>query len=864
MSHSLLSSYSRHPLRYDELIGNDGLVRPHWHNLFAHLENSPPELMQERVDFVQRRMQENGVTYNVYADPNGADRPWMLDPLPFILPNAEWKEIEAAVAQRARVINATLADIYGEQRLLAEGLLPPALVFGQHGYLAPCQGVKPPGGVFLHSYAADLARSPDGRWWVIADRTQSPAGAGYALENRIVISRVFPELFRDMKVQHLAYFFHALQESLAHWAPVSEGEQPHIVLLTPGPYNETYFEHAYLARYLGFPLVEGQDLTVRGDTVYLKTVSGLKRVHVILRRQDDSFCDPLELNGSSTLGIPGLVQAVRAKRVLVANALGSGLMGSVAMMGFLPGIARRLLSEELAMPSVATWWCGEKPALDYALKHLDDLVIKPTYPTQSMEPVFGKDLQGEARLEMLRRLQTRPHAYVAQEMVNLSRAPMWNSQDNKRMLARGMGLRVYAVATPNGYVIMPGGLTRVASGTKANLISMKRGGSSKDTWVLADDGQVNTLTLLKQAISSKDVIRSGSNLTSRVVENLYWLGRYSERFDDTARLLRVALTRLMDAGGEMTSELQAIVQLCEDMFILPPVETEAEATSPTASTKDGEAAKATDTDAGASTPETLETRLLNAIYSQKISSSLAANIRSVLWCATQVRERLSLDHWHSLNRLQRETQTRPEQQRTLSEALIFLDRVLSVSSSLNGFAMDNMTRDNGWRFLIIARRIERMDFLANAIAKFLRSPHLSGAEDLEWLLELADSIITYRSRYLRQPELLPVLDLIVFDDANPHAVVFQMQVVQRYLERLGKELLEERDSSMSLAIEQLQDMDLDEFCGINLGTDDCREPSERMAARLEAVSKAAEALSDRIANRYFTHVNDYSQQTLAT
>lgn len=432
MARTLLAIYPQSARRYDEMLLADGAVRAHWRQFFIHLDSIAPDEMRRRLDFVDRRIQENGVTYNVYADPGGADRPWALDPVPLIIPPDEWAAVSVAVNQRARLLNAILADIYGEQTLLAEGLLPPALVYGQHGYLWPCRGIKPPGGVWLHNYAVDLARAPNGRWWVIADRTQAPSGAGYALENRLVVSRVFPEMFRDLNVQHMADFFRDQLDGLTALAPLDPGESPSVVLLTPGPYNETYFEHAYLARYLGFPLVEGQDLTVRGETVYLKTLRGLKRVHVILRRQDDDYCDPLELRGESALGIPGLINVARAGRVAIANALGSGLLASGAIMGFLPAICRHLLGEKLAMPSVATWWCGEKPALEYVKENFDELVIKPAYPTQRMDPVFGYELEGQARADMLRRIEARPHAYVAQEMVELSQAPTW-SRSHERL-----------------------------------------------------------------------------------------------------------------------------------------------------------------------------------------------------------------------------------------------------------------------------------------------------------------------------------------------------------------------------------------------------------------------------------------------
>jgi uncharacterized circularly permuted ATP-grasp superfamily protein/uncharacterized alpha-E superfamily protein len=820
------------------MLAKDGSVRPHWNQFLEHLDAVTPEEMRRRLDFSEQRIQENGVTYNVYADPNGADRPWALDPLPLIIPPDEWAELSAAVAQRATLLNAILDDLYGEQTLLAKGLLPPALVYGQHGYLWPCRGVKPPGGIWLHHYAVDLARSPNGRWWVIADRTQAPSGAGYALENRLIVSRVFPEMFRDLRVQHIADFFRDQLDGLTALAPVEGDEQPHMVLLTPGPYNETYFEHAYLARYLGFPLVEGQDLTVRGETVYLKTLRGLKRVHVILRRQDDAYCDPLELRGESALGIPGLLNVARAGRVVIANALGSGLLASGALMGFLPAICRHLLGEKLAMPSVATWWCGEKPALDYVKENFDDLVIKPAYPTQNMEPVFGNELKGEARAEMLRRIEARPHAYVAQEMVNLSQAPTWSRSHERRLLARPVGLRAYAVTTPDGYSVMPGGLARVTTAAGTRIISMQRGGASKDAWVMTS-GQVSQFSLLKPSVGVRDLVRAGSNLTSRVVENLFWLGRYSERFDDSARMLRVALSRVVVGGGQKTPVVIAVMELARRLGVLPKPEEDAEV-------KEGG-----------------EHELLEAIYDPEQPGSLACNIRSLMWSATHVRERLSLDHWHSLNRLQRDQQAALKTHPTLTEAIAFLDRVLGVSSSLTGFAMDNMTRDDGWRFLFIGRRLERLSFLALSLAHFLRMPAARSQGSLEWLLELSDSIITYRSRYSRQPELLPVVDLLVFDESNPHGVVFQATVLGNYLERMLRELGDDFGAGLTAALADLQAFDLRRLENIQFDSARDYSPCEALADLLLGLDSAAARLSEALGMRYFTHVGDVSRQTMA-
>ena len=842
MPRTLLSIYPRTTDRFDEMLAADGEVRAPWRSFFDQLNAATPEQMRHRQNYVRRRILENGVTYNVYADPEGTDRPWELDPLPLILSADEWQQISGAITQRARLLNAVLGDLYGEQTLIRDGTLPPALVYGHNGFLWPCQGVRPPGDSWLHLYAADLARSPDGRWWVIADRTQAPSGAGYTLENRLIVSRVFPEPFRDLGVKHLADFFSALQARLAQLAP-HDGETPLIVLLTPGPYNETYFEHAYLARYLGYPLVEGQDLTVRDERVYLKTLTGLRRVHAVLRRLDDDYCDPLELRGDSALGVPGLLQAVRAGNVLVANALGSGLLESAALPGFLPGACEKLLGEKLAMPSVGTWWCGEPSALEFAVANLEKLVIKGSFPSQRMDPVFGSELAGEARDELIARLRARPQAYVAQELVAFSQAPAWSTKHDRRLLPRGVALRVYVAATASGYQVMPGGLTRVSAATNARYISMQRGGSSKDTWVLSEHS-AGSFSLLKTRVGKSDLIRSGSNLSSRVVENLYWFGRYAERCDDTARLLRVGLSRLIDAGADSAPALASAIDLCRSLKLLPEADGKAQAI-----------------DFAADHHSELETLLLDAICDDEQSDGIAGNIRRLLWVGSQVRERFSLDNWYALNRLQRQLQRYSKARPEISDALAFLDQMLLATSSLAGFAMDNMTRDDGWRFLIIGRRIERLIFLCEAISQFLLLKSTRASGSIEWLLELTDSIITYRSRYMAQPELLPALDLIIFDDANPHAVIFQLRNLIRYLGRLGRELGDANDDALPQVLARLQSFDLARLEGLDFGA--CGEPCADLAASLDAIAQASATLSDRLAMRYFTHIGDVGRQTLA-
>nr|WP_288911078.1 circularly permuted type 2 ATP-grasp protein [uncultured Pseudomonas sp.] len=821
----------RYPLTtgtYHELMDDSGAVRGHWRRLLDHLQRSTPAQLLQRQALLARQIQENGVTYNVYADPKGADRPWELNLLPHVIDAQEWKQLSAGIAQRARLLNAVLADLYGPQRLISEGLLPAELVFGHNNFLWPCQGITPPDGIFLHLYAVDLARTPDGRWWVTADRTQAPSGAGYALENRMIVSRAFPDLYRDLKVKHLAGFFRTLQQTLARQAP-SDGESPLVVLLTPGRFNESYFEHLYLARQLGYPLVEGSDLTVRDATVYLKTLSGLRRVHAIMRRLDDDFCDPLELRTDSALGVPGLLEAVRQGRVLVANALGSGVLESPGLLGFLPKISQFLFGEELILPSIATWWCGEPPVLAQALEKLPHLLIKPAFPSQSFSPVLGRDLNEQQRALLAARMQARPYAYVAQELAQLSQAPVWQAEDGQ-LQPRAIGMRVYAVSGEDDYRVLPGGLTRVAAEADAEVVSMQRGGASKDTWVLGEQPPSGEQWKAQRTVGVHDLVRRDPYLPSRVVENLFWFGRYCERCDDSARLLRIMLARYVD--GDDPQALLSAVSLGESLMLLP---------------EEGE----------------LPERLLAALLGDDWSFSLRSNLQRLQWAASQVRGKLSRENWQALVELQREAMELETAEPDFGELLDFLNRLVMSLAALSGFALDDMTRDEGWRFLMIGRRLERLQFLSSSLAAFLRGEAVFDQAGLDWLLELGNSSITYRSRYLAVAQLIPVLDLLLLDEQNPHAVLFQLKLVARTLKRLNDDFGAPRETALPALVARLSCFDLRCLESPLFGEASLRAALDGLADLLQEVADVSGQVSDRLALRHFAHVDDVSQRTVS-
>lgn len=822
--------FENYPLsldRYDEMRTSDGSIRPHWEPFVERMEALGPEVLQRRVRFVQNSIEADGVTYHLNTHSTD-DRPWEVDALPTVVSPEDWAYLSAAVSQRATLLNRILQDLYGPQNLLSEGFLPPALVFGQPGFSHPCRHALPENQTHLHLYAVDLARSPDGQWWVIGDRTQAPLGAGYALQNRLTISRAFSDAFRSLQVRPLARFFREMQEGLTQQIACQSGEAPLVVLLSPGPYHESYFEHAFLARYLGFPLVEGQDLTVRRDTVYLKTLKGLKRVHAILRRLDDDLCDPLELRANSALGIPGLLQAVRAQRVTVANALGSGVLeSSGALFGFLPRIAQSLLGESLLMPSVASWWCGEGPALAYVRDHLDELILKPAFTDMRMPATFGHQLSAGEREEMLARLEAQPHAYVAQEWVHLSKTPVWTGLPDSPVEPRTMGLRLFAVATPTGYSVMPGGLARVASSPSDEILSMQRGGLSKDVWVRASEPFQRT-SLIKNRLGVSDLVHAATEIPSRAGENLFWMGRYTERVESCARMLRAGLVRVSSASSD-TSSLPTLLSVCEMLGILSP-ET-----------------------AVSNTPLSLRTenRLLNAVGNPGQPGSLAASVKNLFFAGNQVKERMSSDNWHAINRMAQILQPAPT---TSDQAIVAIDKVMLSAISMSGFAMDDMTRDEGWRFLVIGRRVERLAFLSALIRQVLLAETHQRARMYEWLLEVANSIVTYRARYRRGPELLPVLYLLVFDLTNPHAVAFQLNVLQRYVRRTATDLAQPPTPLLDEISEKLALYDLTVF-----ESEEDVQACQNLANLLQKIEQSAYALSEYIHQHYFNHTAEHIQ-----
>ena len=886
--HAPVSADSPHDEQIDEMLSQNSQINPHWREFMQALDTLGLSEMESRHKEIQRLLRENGVTYVVHGEQHG-HRPWELDPIPLIISNADWETISSGLTQRAELLNLILTDIYGERKLIKDGLIPPEVVYAHAGFLRVCSGIIPSGFPFLLNYAADLARGPDGGMWILSDRTQAPSGAGYALENRTALARALPNLFGEIGVHRLASFFRSLQNSvldlpLQYQLARLEGansivphrrDNPHVVVLTPGPLNETYFEHSYIASYLGYTLVQGDDLTVWDGRVWLKSLDGLRPVDIILRRVDDVFCDPLELRQDSRLGVAGLLEAIRQGNVIVVNPPGSGVLDNPGLMPFLPRIAKHLIGEELRLPSASTWWCGEPKQRDHVLANLKDLVIKPIYRQPGGQPLFGPELSN-AKLDTLRaKISAEPHLYVGQEYIHFSTTP---SLIDGKLEPRRAILRGFLFKEKDGYTVMPGGLTR-CEGEKGELsVSIQGGGVSKDTWILAPEPEPH-ISLWQQRTGQMQTDDASEGLSSRAAENLFWVGRYAERAEGQARLLRIMLDKVkMGKMGLETSRLGQVSpsarftetfgeearEVSELMYLHSMLRSLTGLTSshPSFANK---------------SEQSLENELISIMLDTENSGSLVSTLQALVSAAYAVRDRWSTDTWRVMNSIENLCSTLessiPENgnastqmltDRVLQEAeLASLDQLMIYLSALSGLNAESMTQTIGWMSLDMGRRIERALLLIVLCRSSLVAVQDEWIEDLllESVLAVAESLITYRSRYRAALHFPTVLELLLLNEDNPRALLYQLKRLQEQIlslprERLGYRLSDEEQ----LILEALTQLQLS-------NTIDLAERSEHTTQRrgleklLVRLAQILVDLSDVLTHTYFSHIQRSQQLT---
>jgi len=818
------------PGAFDEMCTPAGDVRQHWRYLMDALAAMGPGMLRQRQSDTVRMLRGDGATYNVYGSPDGLNRPWHLDPVPLLIGSTEWADIEAGLAQRAELLNLILTDLYGRRSLIGNRLLPAELVFGNPGFLRACATTDLRPAAPLTLYAADLLRGTDGVMRVFNDRTQAPAGAGYALENRTVMSRLIPSLFRDSHPHRLATFFRLLRSALANQAP-DGSEYPRVVVLTPGPLNETYFEHLYLANYLDYTLIEGADLTVRDGRVWLKSVTGMEPVDVILRRVDDLFCDPLELRPDSLLGVAGLLEAVRRGRVAIANPLGSGVLESPGLMAFLPRLAKHFLGQELQLPSVATWWCGQPAERDYVLANLHKLMLRPAHRKSSGHSLFGGLLSREELAMWRERIRAQPQQFVGQEALTPSAAPTLN---NGLLEPRPAVLRSFLVASQDNYVVMPGGLTRVGAAADIHIVSSQAGAVSKDTWVLASEPE-STETLLSQAPPS--LTQPRETLPGVAAENLFWAARYAERAEAMIRLLRTIHLRRNETlqSGDPASR--------NTLDILLRGLTHISTTYP-GFVGDG-------SDARLKSPLA---EIIDLVVNRKRSGSLAANLAAFLKAAYVVIDLVSSDTRRVINDLGDELAGLDRVAGNDAQFLQdVLDRITTALMALAGATGESMSRELGWHFLRLGRRIERaLQQLALLRAVLpVGQPAEIEALLLESLLSVSECLTLYRRRYRNPPQPAAALDLLLLDDSNARSLSYQVNDIRRHLDALPGQATRPYKPEMRLILEARTRLSLADADRLAQDSGGLRAELQSLLIDLEqAIASSASAL----AASYFMHV----------
>lgn len=840
---------------FDELIGPNGAVRPHWAPLIARMSGMSAGMFEDRARKTEHLLFEN------FSDPQEGGAPWRLDVAPLLLGEQEWTRIEAAALQRARLYEAVLRDLYGPQTLFAQGVLPPETVLNDPSFLRPLHGVAAPTR-HLTLLALDLARDPAGDWRVIDAHAETPAGHGYVLANRMVMAEVSGDLFKSARAYRIGQFYQALAESLAARTQLDE---PTIAMLSPAPGAPGYLGHAYMARYLGFQRVEGSDLRVTDDRVFLKTVDGLKRVDLLLRAVEGRRADPLELSPDGFDGPAGLVQAVRETPDLMANGLGAAVVENRGLSPFLSAIARQLLGEDLLMPDPPRNWLGEPGVREHVLSRLDDFVIHSGHegvgrPGQAQAGQRAAALDEAGRADLVETIRLHGAQLVAEQPMGFATAPSWGSGG---LTPAPYALRVFVAALGDDYAVMPGGVALTIDADGAVAVTAQAA-LSRDVWIAGSAPPPPAISLKRMVRDQVGSPRHTLALQSRAADNLFWLGRYCERADMLLRILRQTLTQTAADLAPISSRRHPLAPLQHLLM-------KDDAGSPDAGRiEDGDAPQ-----------EVIERRLCDALDLLSAEPGrlhgLPNTIDNIKSTALRCRDRLSIDSWRILSGLSAEgLASRPQQppmsvsgalpqnavaQDALAEAapanaldiVETCDALLEQLSAFAGMTHENMTRNRGWRFLDMGRRLERaaqLSELLHALFADTASEDELG-DDMTFALHVADSYITFRSRYRFAPDLSLMLDLLLIDETNPRSVAYQLAKLSDHIRELPKSAEDaHRSPDQRLALDLLTQVrlaDLERLAEVGPG-----KRREELAELLSAVFAELPHLSEMISRQYFS------------
>ncbi len=813
----------------DEMFGSSGHINDHWQTITQNIQKIGRDGLASRLSDIKWHLAENGVTYNVYSESGAHNRLWSLDPLPLVISNSEWHTLENKLVQRAELLNFILKDLYGERKLIKHGLIPAEIIFANKNFIRQCNQITYKTSKHLLTYAADLARGPDGNMWVVNDKTGAPSGMGYALENRMTIGRTVPDLYDGLHVKRLSNFFDEYKKFLHNCSP-RKTDDPLIVILTPGPLNETYFEHAYLANYLGYPLVQGSDLVTRMGFVWLKSLRGLKQVDVIIRRVDDAYCDPLELKNDSKLGVAGLLNAQRQGNVAVVNPVGTTILENPALLPFLPNISKAILGKDLALHQVASWWCGQPKELSYVLENLHKLVIRVF--DDSSEIYLGHKLS-RAQLEFLReKIKHRPYAYVGQEMVSFSTSPTFSKD---KIEPRNTLWRTFAIADEDGYKVMPGGLVRVAPQNETECISNQSGSGSKDVWILTSADDIQSKTSNKN-IQNQKLSTNLEDLPSLTAENLFWVGRYTARVLMTARFIRTLIRVISDANHyEMQDNQKCQTILCQtlthmtmsypgflssnqDMLINP------------------------------------HNEILSLIFDKNKSGSIAFTISMLKNSNYAVKNLWSSDAWRVFEKIVKNSEHYEKSNHTnLRDALHYLDELIMRLIAFSGLVQESIAKEQGLIVFLIGNQLEESLLEISKTRAILTFRHHSQVEYelLEAYLNSFESLNTYRYSYKSHLQYDSVVQMMIFSPNYPKSLLFKInQILELYTQLPKKAHFQELTSYEKPIFEAFSKLKLIDYENIFESKKSVMQNFDNL---LYEISGSLASSSNNLTKSYFSH-----------
>lgn len=818
---------------FDEMFDNSCAIRPHWVDIIDGLEKAGIKQLELKQTEIDWRLEDNGVTYNIYNDPEGNNRRWNLDPIPLVLTSQEWEEISKGLKQRAKLLNLIFKDLYTEQRLIKEGIVPAEIIFAHKSFIPEVFNFENKDYYSMRFYATDISRGPDGKFWVINDRTQSPSGLGYAIENRLTMNSISNDLYPNVEILKMAKFIEGFKDMLKSLSS-SNHENPLIALLTPGPLNETYFEHSYISSFLDLTLVQGEDLLVKNNQLWLKNLNGLRKVDTLIRRVDSQYCDPLELKNNSQLGVAGLVNVIRKDNLSMINPIGVGILENIGLNPFMKNIAKFLLNEELILPQIATWWCGQEKELDFVLENIKNLIIKKIDRTDNIEVYFANDLNEEELNILIEKIENNPHYYVGQEIIDFSTTPSFTKG---KVEPRNTVIRAFSYLHEEKYHVMPGGLIRVSPSKDSLVVSNQKGGTSKDLWILGKDDDFSGNSIFK----NRSFIDSRlENISTKRAENLFWLGRYLTRSITTARMIRFNLKSMLNlnryddhTNSKQTNKIlnNALTHLTmsypgfldEKSTVLPMKE------------------------------------IISLIRDKNRVGTLSFSLTMLSDLNASVKNLLTMEAWRIYEKMQKEWNNYNKKEiSTNKEHINELDKLLIYLMAYKELIDESIFKEQGLILFDIGSKIEVSQLLISKLRSLLtlKLDKLIEYDVLDSMLNSYESYNSYRAYYKSSLALENVLDFLVFNTKYPKSLIYIINQLLADLKELPKNIDNSHLSSFEEPIfkvfsmitltntQKLLEIPKDEYI------------YKELDKFLSVLSDLLTKTSDELTKTYFSHYNE--------